>query len=310
MLRSTCSACQGVLRRHLTAVGDPRSREEFAIDVCSVCGLGHTLPQPEQLARYYGQEYYGNRHSFTASYCARRRVRFVRKVTEATAHRSLLDVGCGDGAFLLEAKRSGWDVIGTEVEPKGARSSGLRVFEALEESAALAPFDCVTLWHSLEHLKDPLQALRTIRGMLRPKGMVLIAVPDFGGFQARLFGRRWFHLDVPRHLYHFSKAALVSILRSAGLEVTRTWHQEIELEVMGWAQSALNSIMPAPNVFFERLRGARLPIPGARGQPVAPAELALNLVLGTALLGLAVPATLISTLFGRGGTLIVAARPA
>jgi len=302
MLRSTCSACQGTLRRHLTAVGDPRTREEFAIDVCSVCSLAHTVPQPDQLAPYYGQEYYGNRHSFTASYCARRRLRFVRRATGGAANRSLLDVGCGDGAFLLEAKQRGWNVIGTEMQPQVARSSGLRVFEVLEEAAALAPFNCVTLWHSLEHLKDPLQSLKTIRRVLRPNGTVLIAVPDFGGFQARLFGRRWFHLDVPRHLYHFSKAALVSVLRSAGLEVTRTWHQEIELELMGWAQSALNSIMPTPNVFFERLRGARLRVPGA--------ELALNLVLGTALLGLAVPATLISTLFARGGTLVVAARPA
>jgi SAM-dependent methyltransferase len=302
MLRSTCSACQGTLRRHLTAVGDPRTREEFAIDVCSGCGLAQTVPQPDQLAPYYGQEYYGNRHAFTASYCARRRLRFVRRATGGAANRSLLDVGCGDGAFLLAAKQKGWNVIGTEMQPQMARNSGLRVFEVLEETAALGPFDCVTLWHSLEHLKDPLQSLKTIRSLLSPKGTVLIAVPDFGGFQARLFGRRWFHLDVPRHLYHFSKEALVSTLRLAGLEVTRTWHQEIELELMGWAQSALNSIMPAPNVFFERLRGAR--------RRVAGRELALNFVLGTALVGLALPATLISTLFARGGTLIVAARPA
>jgi len=114
----------------------------------------------------------------------------------------------------------------------------------------LGPFDCITLWHSLEHVRDPSAILRDCKKILKPGGVLLIAVPDAGGLEARTFGARWFHLDVPRHLFHFTRKSLASVLRAAGFAGLRSWHQEFEYDLLGWSQSALNAMGFPPNLFF------------------------------------------------------------
>jgi len=300
-MTASCNACGGPLSPRFEAVVDPQSGERFRIDACAQCGLGQTLPQPDELGRYYGPEYHGGRHGATAAYCARRRTRFVGAAAGEARGRSILDVGCGDGTFLLAAAAQGWKPFGTEMNPAIARGAGLEVFETLEEAAGRAPFACATLWHSLEHLRDPRGALERLRPMLAPGGVVLISVPNARGFQARLFGPRWFHLDVPRHLFHFGDRALTGLLDRTGFEVTRRWHQELELDLFGWAQSALNRVLPTPNVFFYHL--THRPTRAGAGQVFA------SYALGSALTAAAFPATAVSTLAGEGGTLVVAARP-
>jgi len=73
---------------------------------------------------------------------------------------------------------------------------------------------------------------------------MVIAVPDAGGFQAKLFGRKWFHLDVPRHLYHFDSASMRQLINAVGFEIKGQFHQEFEYDLMGWTQSALNTMLP------------------------------------------------------------------
>src|SRR5436190_2159200 len=68
--------------------------------------------------------------------------------------------------------------------------------------------DAVVLWHVLEHLADPGEALRRIRRWLRPSGALVVAVPNLSSLQARIGGDRWFHQDVPRHRTQFSRAGL------------------------------------------------------------------------------------------------------
>ena len=296
----TCGGCGGPLRTRFAQVVDPRTREVFTLDECRDCGLGHTLPQPGDLKPYYGDTYHGGRHGMTAAWCNARRLRLVQQAAGSTGGR-LLDVGCGDGSFLLAARKRGWRVMGTEFNPRGAREAGLEVYERIEEVLPSGKFDCITLWHSLEHLRDPLASLRLLSGALAPGGVLVLAVPDADGAQARLFGPAWFHLDVPRHLYHFGRGSLTRMLERAGFRVERHWHQEFEYDVMGVAQSALNVLMPTPNVFFDRLTGK----PSEGG----PTERTLSFALGSALSALALPPVTLTTLLERGGTLIVSARP-
>jgi SAM-dependent methyltransferase len=229
-------------------------------------------------------------------------MRLVASVAgDAREGRRLLDIGCGDGAFLLAAMEDGWSVAGTEMNPASARAAGVTpVHESVEEARAQAPFDCITLWHSLEHMRDPHATLKSLACMLAPDGLLVVAVPDAEGLQARLFGSSWFHLDVPRHLYHFGARALTGLLDNAGFAPLREWHQEFEYDLLGWSQSALNLLMPAPNIFFKSLTG--------RHTEVGRTQVAASYSLGIMLSALALPATLIGTLSRRGGTLIVAAR--
>jgi SAM-dependent methyltransferase len=126
----SCNACGGPLRNRLPVVVDPQTRESFRIEACAACGLGHTLPQPVDLGPYYAG-YHGARHGFTARFCTMRHVRFLRRAAGRPDGRRLLDVGCGDGTFLLAARDEGWQVAGTELDPAIAR----RVAEAVREAA-------------------------------------------------------------------------------------------------------------------------------------------------------------------------------
>ncbi len=300
MKSSGCNACGGELKTRFPAVTDPQTGELFAVAACVACGLGHTTPQPADLEPYYGQTYHGGRHGFTARYCVKRRLRLLSSVAGGKRGR-LLDIGCGDGAFLLGATAEGWDVLGTEMNPGLARAAGINlVHETIEEARAQAPFDCITLWHSLEHMRDPRATLKAVASLLAPGGLLLVAVPDAEGLQARLFGAGWFHLDVPRHLYHFGARSLKGLLVAAGFEPLRRWHQEFEYDLLGWSQSALNLMCPTPNLFFNQLTGRRT--------EAGSAQVAASYSLGVILSAVALPATAIGTLSKRGGTLIMAAR--
>jgi 2-polyprenyl-3-methyl-5-hydroxy-6-metoxy-1,4-benzoquinol methylase len=300
-----CNSCGGSLVRGLEAVRDPQSLEAFDIQSCATCGLGHTSPIPEDLGAYYGDVYYGKRHSFTDRYCLARRLRILGSSTSSKG--SLLDIGCGDGNFLNAAIGAGWRGAGTDIgrAAENARSAGLDVYGSLDEvrSHALPPsgsFDAVTMWHTLEHFTDPKGTLEGARSLLSEKGTLIVAVPDAAGLQASVFKGSWFHLDVPRHLYHFSRSALEALLARAGLSVTKWHHQELELDVFGWMQSALNAVLPKPNVLFQALTGKRSH--GGKG------ELALSFALGTALAPAAALATALGTVTRRGGTLVAIAR--
>jgi SAM-dependent methyltransferase len=280
-------------------VSDPLTNEIFAIGRCVRCALGHTLPQPMDLAHYYAAQYYGNRHGFTACHCSRRRLGFVSSALGDGTGKRLLDIGCGDGAFLLGARQAGWNVMGTELNPSMARKLGLDVREGIDQVADKGEFDCITMWHTLEHMRDISQTLEHVAGLLRMEGKLIVAVPDCGGLQAKIFGPKWLHLDVPRHLYHFDSGSLHYCLRSAGFSVERQWHQELEYDLLGWSQSALNYLMPLPNVFFDALTGKR----SSRSRIVT----ATAFLLGALLTVAAVPAVAAGTLLGRGGTIVAVA---
>jgi SAM-dependent methyltransferase len=296
---ATCPVCSGALRKALDGVVDPQSGEAFDVVRCPRCRLGVTVPAPEDMEPYYGERYYGGRHWITRRYCAWRRMRVIRQTTRGTSPGTLVDIGCGDGSFLLEAGRAGWRVLGTEVNDR-IPAPGLEIWRSLDDLKPRAPFGCITLWHSLEHLRNPTETVAGLARMLAPGGAFVVAVPDSGGYQARLFGRHWLHLDVPRHLYHFSMPNLRAVLERNGLQVVRVWHQEVEYDWFGWIQSALNRIMPRPNILFDALT--------RRPRRVSRALVAANAFLAALGLLPALGATVVSTWLGRGGTIIVAAR--
>ncbi len=296
-----CPLCTGKLLVDLCKI-ESSSLGNCTFDVlrCDGCGLGKTNPMPSDLAPYY-EHYHGGRHGATADLCVKRRISMLESCTRAQKPGMLLDFGCGDGRFLAAAQERGWQVKGTELSPNAARQRGLDVVTDICEIADTTVFDCITLWHSLEHLCDPLGTLRNIRKYLSPTGVLLIAVPDIDGIQAKMFGRRWFHLDVPRHLFHYSKTSLSALLQSTGFHLVKRWHQEFEYDLIGWPQSTLNCLLPTPNVFINLLMG--------RSLGCSPVEKVTNYVGGALLTGIAVPLVAVGSLFKRGATLTIAARP-
>jgi SAM-dependent methyltransferase len=290
-----CNLCDSELRVAFSEVHDPQSGHLFSILRCPECGLGHTTPQPDDLGAYYGPQYHGGRHGITEQLCNRRRLRFVKAVARPS---SLLDFGCGDGGFLEAAAVAGWNAVGVETQPQYARSKGLTVVERVEDTTG--PFDLITLWHSLEHVRSPRDVLETLFRRLSHGGTLIVAVPNAESLQARLFGPVWFHLDVPRHLFHFTPTALGRLLENCGLEVVRRWHLELEMDLFGWTQSVLNGIIHRPNVLFDVLT--------RRGRHHRPFEVGASLVLGTAATIAAAPLVPLAASISRGAVVIFAAK--
>lgn len=299
--RHSCKICGQALSLRFPAVCEPRSKEVFSIYACPGCDLGHTIPTPKELGRYYDSRYHGGRHGATAAYCSRRRLGWITRLVPPAPGRKLLDIGCGDGTFLLHARAAGWIVVGTELNPSIARSAGLEVRPEIASAAELGPFDCITLWHSLEHMRDPKMTIQSLSRILKPDGVLMIAVPNARGLQATFFRAKWFHLDVPRHLYHFGPESLSRLLGDCGFKAVRSWHQEFEYDLLGWSQSALNCVMPVSNLFFDSLTH--------RATEAGVLQKGASWFGGISLSGLALPLVAIGSLIHRGGTLIVAARP-
>ena len=139
----------------------------------------------------------------------------------------LLDVGCGQGPNMATLHNMGWDVYGVDLSETAVREvhelfgDHVKLGDFLDVHYDDRSFDVVLFNHSLEHLYDPVSALREARRILDDKGVLVVTVPNAGSMEARLFGRWWYQWDLPRHLNHFEKATLAQLLRKAGFRVER-----------------------------------------------------------------------------------------
>lgn len=137
----------------------------------------------------------------------------------------LLDVGCGNGVFLLRAKAAGWKVMGLEPDPVAAATvhqSGLNVHAGTMDTFDEAQsFDVITASHVIEHVHDPAFFLKQISRLLCVGGTVWLATPNVQSMGHRRFGRAWRGLEPPRHLTIFSARALRTLLAEAGFSEIR-----------------------------------------------------------------------------------------
>jgi 2-polyprenyl-3-methyl-5-hydroxy-6-metoxy-1,4-benzoquinol methylase len=137
----------------------------------------------------------------------------------------LLDIGCGNGSFLLRMQSMGWDVCGVEVDANSAqqaRASGLDVRMGLLSDANLPEksFDAVHLSHVIEHLHDPGKILCLCRKLLKPDGQIVIATPNYNAVGRSHFGTYWIGLDPPRHLVLFTNNSLRNLMEKSGFKVS------------------------------------------------------------------------------------------
>jgi 2-polyprenyl-3-methyl-5-hydroxy-6-metoxy-1,4-benzoquinol methylase len=137
----------------------------------------------------------------------------------------LLDFGCGGGSYLERMHRRGWQVTGVDVSLSAIQrirsELGLDALAGTLPHPELEPasFDVITMWHSLEHVHEPLTVLREAHRLLVPGGKLLVAVPNIDSLPFRWFGSAWYGLDLPRHLTHFTPATLRQMLQEAGFRI-------------------------------------------------------------------------------------------
>jgi 2-polyprenyl-3-methyl-5-hydroxy-6-metoxy-1,4-benzoquinol methylase len=139
------------------------------------------------------------------------------------AGQKLLDIGCGNGDFLLSAREAGWRVVGIDPDPKAiavATQRGLDVSVGSIESLTgrSGCFDAITLSHVLEHVHEPQHVVQAIHRLLKPGGVIYIDTPNIESRGAQYWGKNWRGLETPRHLVLFSLEGLVGLLKAGGFD--------------------------------------------------------------------------------------------
>jgi SAM-dependent methyltransferase len=286
---------------------DYLTQETFGIHRCNQCGLQMTEPLPEgdAIGRYYPLKYRGNRHGFTGGTRSVLRRRAVESKFPRGFRGRILDIGCGDGSFALHMLARGWQVSATEIDPKCVeRLRGLGVDARLstaDEAAddLLKQFDAITCWHVMEHVEHPRHVVEWAKSRLAPGGIFQVTVPNVDCLQAKLFGRRWVHLDVPRHRQHFSSGTLRALVEQAGLEVKQQSNFALEYDWFGVIQSALNVACSTPNVLFDKLTKA----PEDESNPIPLVDAVISYALMPPLALASLPMILVGAAVGEGATL-------
>jgi len=234
---SACPSCASkTLVPYLQAKDWLVTKETFTLVLCPACDLVFTNPRPDenQIGKYYQSEEYVSHTNKSAgligilyqqvrAHTLNKKLALITKLNNGEG--TLLDVGCATGHFLEICKKAGWQVQGTEPDA-GARQvaiqKGLPVAETIEELQTQGSFTVVTLWHVLEHMHTLRASLQKIAALLAPEGTLIIAVPNRRSADAMHYGADWAAYDVPRHLSHFSQAALSRLAAQEGLAVVGT----------------------------------------------------------------------------------------
>jgi 2-polyprenyl-3-methyl-5-hydroxy-6-metoxy-1,4-benzoquinol methylase len=246
MERVACNSCGTARQRVILRKRDhlhPRYGR-FSVVRCLECGLVFINPRPgpEEIGRFYpsgyGSRYREGRNKKKSFYKRIPELLFgdpdIPERLDSDPHFErrcgrVLDVGTGDGQLLVEFQKRGWEAEGLEpfCEPSSqVKELGLEVMNSSFEKANLPAgrYDVVLMSHVLEHMHEPLEALRKAARLLAPGGLAYVEVPNFNSLCRRVFGVRWAHLEVPRHLNQFTSRTIKNLARKAGLHLAGTRH--------------------------------------------------------------------------------------
>jgi SAM-dependent methyltransferase len=246
------------------------NRLPYRVVTCNGCGLGRLYPPPDRktIAGFYRPDYYGTAGAkfrpFVETMVRLAGARHVRSLTQAVPRGArVLDVGCGRGVLLSALADRGFEVHGFEISEAAAAGAdpraSIRIADDLREVRYPdGYFDEVIIWHVLEHLPEPRETLCEIRRIIRDGGRLAVAVPNFSSAQARWAGAAWFHLDAPRHLFHFPLPALERLIEQCGFAPTSIHHFSLRQNPFGWVQSYLNRDASLPrNGLYHMLKNER-----------------------------------------------------
>ncbi|HLN20673.1 MAG TPA: class I SAM-dependent methyltransferase [Bacteroidales bacterium] len=209
--------------------------EVFPVVTCDSCGFLFTQDYPEEneMTRYYDSGSYIS-HSNSSEGIVDRLYQLIRQVMlkrktalvrryAGKSEGSILDVGCGTGHFLDAMKKDGWNSAGIEINPAAREFAvskfNLTVYQSADHLPPDSQFDCITLWHVLEHFHKPEEYILSLKKRLKPAGVLIIALPNSGSFDASHYKDKWAAYDVPRHLWHFNPFTFKIFAENSGIRL-------------------------------------------------------------------------------------------
>jgi 2-polyprenyl-3-methyl-5-hydroxy-6-metoxy-1,4-benzoquinol methylase len=251
-------ACPVCGSSHLHKIFSP------TLNQCEKCRVIFRSPRPSQaeIKRSYdqGDNYrQWDREADVRQLMWEKRGRWLQRYASSG---DLLDIGCGDGTFLDVARTLGFRTQGTEISDVGAdaaRAKGHHVVtgQFVDLTFPPASFDLITMWHVLEHVPDPGHVLEKVHRLLRPNGLLIVAVPNEENFlfRHRLRPRTPNPLGEPIwggeiHLTHFQPATLRQAFRCHGFKIEAFGVDDIYFE-----RSLRNSVILQVQKFLAGFTG-------------------------------------------------------
>ena len=222
-------------KKHFLTVKDHSvSKEIFELYHDEELDMLVTHPQPslDTLGKYYEsvdyishtdskRSFFEKAYHFVKSIALKNKLGLINSLQPSKGR--ILDIGAGTGDFLFVAKQNGWRTIGVEPSDKAkaiAKNKGVSFVEKTSELESNS-FDVITMWHVLEHVPDLENQIKELKRLLKPKGTLIIAVPNFKSFDAKHYGAFWAAYDVPIHFWHFSKKAIKMLFQKEGMSLEK-----------------------------------------------------------------------------------------
>jgi SAM-dependent methyltransferase len=287
----------------------------FTLRSCPSCRTLFLDPMPgnDEIAGFYPEDYWWNAsrpgalkllESVYRRIALRDHVSFITRAAGNRANPSILDVGCGSATLLGLLKRRGFRVQGVDFSAQAAKiaaaENGVGVAVGSLESAHFheGSFDIVTLFHVMEHVTNPRSVLAEVARVLKPDGVVVLQVPNIESWQFKMFGARWYGLDIPRHVIDYSRNSMVRLLKDSGFTPERIRHFNLRDNAPALVSSMFPSLDPVSRSVRQRKHNLREPAIAAWSRHM----LYLFLVIA------AYPVALLESAFGRGATIMIEAR--
>jgi 2-polyprenyl-3-methyl-5-hydroxy-6-metoxy-1,4-benzoquinol methylase len=233
MERVKCALCGSEKHSMVLTAEDYRfhtTDEKFNLVKCRGCGLVYVNPRPtkEEMSKFYPRDYYGKQNRMAKVIVKHLLYMKIRKIMSFRKKGRILDVGCGEGGFLLNFKERGWEAYGVDISEAACRLAraklGRYIFncELKDRHFPDSSFDVVTLNHVLEHMLNPNEELREVHRILKDDGILRLSTPNIDSLQFKISKDRWIGLDLPRHLCYYSPRTIKDILKRNGFNVINT----------------------------------------------------------------------------------------
>jgi 2-polyprenyl-3-methyl-5-hydroxy-6-metoxy-1,4-benzoquinol methylase len=222
------------------------SRETFDLLKDDVLELLITSPKPKELEKYYESEDYISHtdskksvfdkvYQFVKNYTIKKKVKLIETLNSGNQKpKTILDIGCGTGDFLLACKTNNWQIIGVEPNLKAqkitqtklknlsTKNENFKLYNSITELDQNDQFDIITMWHVLEHVPNLEDYIIQLKKLLKLNGSLIIAVPNYKSYDAQHYEKFWAAYDVPRHLWHFSQTSIKLLFQEVTMKIVKT----------------------------------------------------------------------------------------
>jgi len=203
----------------------------FAVARCSFCDFYYLSPRLKErsaLKLYSSSTYFEGADRGYVSYSGQEKAlratfhRFLVQIRNLNLARGdLLEIGCGYGYLLQEAKMFFKSCVGTEMSPQAASIARIFADHIYEGDVGKIPssdkFDCIIAVNVIEHLYEPDVFLATLCNHLRSEGKLILATPNISSLWRHILGRRWPSFKIPEHVLYFNSKSLSLVMNAAGL---------------------------------------------------------------------------------------------